>query len=247
MASTGFATQYRSLWESIKGDKRAPARAVGGDFETVGRLEFELLRSLGMERDWSIVDVGCGSGRLAAQLAPWLTGPYLGTDILPELLDHARELCRRPDWSFVPTNGEAIPAENGSADMVCFFSVMTHITHEETWRYLLEAKRVLRPGGRIVSSFLEFRIRSHWAIFREDVQDRAPNKILNQFLSRDGFEAFAHNAGLRVAAFHDGDTPHIPFEGTLTFENGYRMTGLGNLGQSVCVLQKPANPIPIPD
>lgn len=241
-----FTDQYRTLWESLTGKARAVEQAVGGDFETVGVLEFALLKSLGLKPEDSIVDVGCGSGRLAKQLAGWLTGRYLGTDILQPLLDHAQAITARDDWRFVRTDGESIPAEDECADFVCFFSVMTHITHEDTWRYLLEAKRVLKPGGKLICSFLEFRIRGCWAVFREDVKDRSPNKVLNQFLSRDAFEAFAFNAGLQISRFFDGDKPHIPITADLVFENGHRVSGMGNLGQSICVIEKPIEPLPIP-
>jgi ubiquinone/menaquinone biosynthesis C-methylase UbiE len=239
-------TQYEHLWDSLRDKNDAHEAAVGGDFETVGKLEFALLRQLGLQPHWSVVDVGCGSGRLSRQLSSWLSGPYLGTDILSPLLDHARAICGRPDWDFVKTDGQVISWPDDKADLVCFFSVFTHIPHEDTWRYVLEAKRVLRPGGLLVCSFLEFKIRSHWAIFRDDVRDRSPEKIMNQFLSRDAFEAFAYNAGLELAAFFDGDKPHIPIEGELVFESGHRVAMMGNLGQSVCVIRKPLVPLPEP-
>lgn len=241
-----FIDQYKTLWRDLKESEYSYQKAVGGDFAAVGELEFNLLKSLGLAPQSAVVDVGCGSGRLACQLAPWLQGNYVGTDILPSLLEHAREHAGRSDWSFQQTNGLTIPVPDDWADFVCFFSVMTHITHEETWTYLLESKRVLKPGGLIVCSFLEFRIRSHWWIFKNTYADKSPDKILNQFLSRDAFEAFAFNAALDVVAFHDGDKPHIPLNKDILWENGVRMTGSGNLGQSVCVLRKPHVERPLP-
>ncbi len=240
-----YQEQYEGLWERLQGKADAAATAVGGDFDAMGTVEFALLRLLGLQPDWSVIDVGCGSGRLAVKLRDWLRGPYVGTDVLPGILDHARGLCPRPDWTFTQTDGQTIPAPNESADLVCFFSVFTHLAHTETWRYILESKRVLKPGGLLVASFLEFRIRSHWAIFSDDCAERNPT-ILNQFMGRDAFEAFAFNAGLQIKAFHDGDRPHIPIENDLVFESGYRVSGLANLGQSVCVIQKPLIPIPLP-
>ena len=212
----------------------------------MGTLEFQVLRMFGLQPVYSVIDVGCGSGRLAAHLAPWLKGPYLGTDILPDLLEHARQLCGRDDWEFLQTDGQSIPAADDSADFVCFFSVLTHISHEESWQYILESKRVLRPGGKLVCSFLEFHIYSHWTIFEEGFGDRSPNKVLNQFLSRDAFYAFAHHAGLKVESFLDGDQPNIPIEKDLVFENGTRSSGMGRLGQSVCVMEKPLTPVALP-
>ena len=36
--------------------------------------------------------------------------------------------------------------------MVCAFSVFTHIEHEDSYLYLEEALRIVRPGGRFVFS-----------------------------------------------------------------------------------------------
>jgi ubiquinone/menaquinone biosynthesis C-methylase UbiE len=56
-----------------------------------------LLVYAGLQPDHSLVDIGCGSGRLAVQLADWLRGPYLGTDVVQSLLDQAAQTCSRPD------------------------------------------------------------------------------------------------------------------------------------------------------
>ena len=163
--------------------------------------------------------------------APWLKGPYIGTDILPELLDHARQLCERADWLFVPTEGQFVPAPYASADFVCFFSVLTHISHEESWEYIRESKRVLKPGGKL-GLFLP-RI-SH----PEPLGDLRAGPPATKRRTRsstsswagDALLAFAYNAGLKVDAFLDGDQSNIPIENDLIFENGTRMSGLGRLG-----------------
>jgi ubiquinone/menaquinone biosynthesis C-methylase UbiE len=64
-----------------------------------------------------------------------------------------------------------IPEKDGEADFVCFFSVLTHLLHEQGFVYLQEAKRVLKPGGKIVFSFLEFAVPDHWAVFEGTVND----------------------------------------------------------------------------
>jgi SAM-dependent methyltransferase len=220
----------------------APDRelAIGGEFRTMGILEASLVLHCGLPVGGFLIDVGCGSGRLSSQLATRWNGLYMGIDIVDELLAHARAITPREDWRFVRGDGLTIPEADASADMVCFFSVFTHLPHVETFIYLREAARVLRPGGRIVFSFLEFRIYSHWGVFACDVANVGKHQVLNQFVSRDGIERWAKMLGLRIEAVHDGDKPHIPIPEPLEFEDGRRIEQMGALGQSVAVLVKPS-------
>lgn len=233
-----YLAHIARLRETVSGDG-ALESAVGGEFIAIGRLEFELLRSLGLKAGGTVVDVGCGSGRLALPLSALPGVSYIGTDVVPDLLEHARRITARPDWRFELTKGLSIPCGDDSADFACFFSVLTHLTHEDSFRYLREARRVLKPGGRIVLSFLEFHRRAHWVTFQRYVDARAPGDPINQFIERDAIRAWASHLALRVDAFFDGDRPHIPIDGEIRWQNGIVMTKLGNLGQSVAILSKP--------
>lgn len=95
--------------------------AVGGNFVAIGKLEYHLLRSLGLSDGHLVVDDGCGSGRLACQLAPFPGIRYIGSDVVDRLLVYAKQLCSRPDWSFVHVTGTGIPCPDSAADFFCFF------------------------------------------------------------------------------------------------------------------------------
>ena len=228
--------EYVSRLRERLNDDDAAREAIGGQFAAVGLLEYYLLVSLGLMDGQFVIDVGCGSGRLACRLLPFEKLTYLGTDVVTDLLSYAKRLTLRPDWNFKLTTGTAIPSNDGEADFVCFFSVFTHLTHEDTFRYLTEAKRVLKPGGKIVFSFLEFRIPCHWEIFENSLKQK---RHLDQFIDRDGILAWASKLGLKVNLIADGDRPNIPLPEKIVFDNGTVMEGLGNLGQSVAVLQLP--------
>ncbi|MEI2741083.1 MAG: class I SAM-dependent methyltransferase [Candidatus Competibacter sp.] len=225
---------------SVYPQERAMSLAVGGDFEAVGMLEYHLLRQQGLRPADTVVDVGCGSGRLAYQLRDYLTGLYVGLDVVPELFQYAAELCARPDWKFYAAPGLRIPEPDDSADFICFFSVFTHLLHEESFKYLEDARRVVKPGGKIVFSFLEFAIPSHWFIFEGSLAAVGrEDAVLNQFVSRDALQAWADHLKLTVVEINDGDKPHIPLADALVkWDNGREMRERGNLGQSVCVLTK---------
>jgi SAM-dependent methyltransferase len=228
--------------EHAQGTARAMELAVGGHFAALGTLELALLRQHGLQPHHDVVDVGCGSGRLAIKLRDVQTGGYLGIDVVPKLVDYARDTVQRPDWRFEVAQGLVIPAADASADFVVFFSVLTHLNQEEAFRYVAQAARVLRPGGKLVFSFLEFAIGAHWFIFDGVLKDPNPDKVLNHFMDRDQIRAFAARLGLTVQHLIDGDQPHIPLTEPVVYDDGTRVEGLGLLGQSVAVLVRDGGP-----
>lgn len=163
---------------------------------------------------------------------------YVGSDVVPRLLEYARGLCNRSDWEFVLTDGISIPVSDGTADFAAFFSVFTHLRHEETFRYFREASRILRPGGYLVMSFLEFKVPGHWADFIASVDNGAPGRHLNQYLDRHAIQAWADHSGFEVESIRGGDSFHIPIPEEIVFENGDRQGSFGTFGQSVAVLRK---------
>ncbi len=214
-------------------------QAVGGNFIAVGKLEHHLLRSLGLSDGHFVIDIGCGSGRLAYQLAPFNEIRYLGTDVVSDLLEYARERCAREDFKFKLTQGTVIPVDDEVADFVCFFSVFTHLLHEDSFKYCREAARVLKPGGRLVMSFLEFKVPMHWEIFMGSVDHAQLGQHLNQFVERDAIYAWAKHAGFRVERIYGGGTLHIPIPEPIEFEDGTRWEQLAAFGrQSVAVWVK---------
>lgn len=242
MKIPSFLSSYKRHVQNLLGDQpeeQAMSLAVGGDFEAVGLLEYYLLLQQGLKPADTVVDVGCGSGRLAYQLRNYLSGLYVGIDVVPELFQYAARLCDRPNWKFYAAPGLKIPEPDNSADFICFFSVFTHLLHEETFKYLEDARRVVKPGGKIIFSYLEFAIPSHWFIFKSSLAAIGQDAVLNQFISRDAIMAWAERLKLSIAEISDGDKPHIPLADTLVkWDSGREMRECGNLGQSVCVLTK---------
>lgn len=236
-SQSAYLQHVANLEKNLRRDE-ALQQAVGGEFLSVGKLEYALLRQQGLRDNHLVVDVGCGSGRLAVHLAPFMGIRYSGTDVVPELLQYASDLCHRDDWKFSLSNGQSIPCDGGIADFVCFFSVFTHLLHEDSFRYLQEASRVLRSGGIVILSFLEFRIPCHWDTFKASLLRTESGRHLNQFIDRDALNVWARETNFKIVGIFDGDKPHIPISEEIIWEAGQRMVGMGNLGQSVAVMRK---------
>jgi SAM-dependent methyltransferase len=242
MSGFNFREVYTNLLNRVKqqnlGDEAAARLTIGGHFEMFGVLERELLIQSGLQPKHYLIDVGCGSGRLTTALSTYLTGNYLGIDVQPELLQSARKLGR-DGWRFELVEGVSIPVADAQADLVCFFSVFTHLLHEQTYVYLDEAKRVLKPGGKIVFSFTEFACPSHWRCFESAISEIGMGLPLYVFIEQSVITVWAEHLGLMIEAIHNGEQPFIKLPHPVQTDDGMVVEDLGTLGQSVCVLRKP--------
>ena len=227
---------YAARMREGRSQEEAMQLAIGGSFELIGPLERELLKIFGLQTDHYLIDVGCGSGRLARPLMEYLSeqGRYLGIDVVNDLLDHARKIVDRPNWRFELADGFCISEDDNQADMICFFSLVTHLLHEQSYLYLQDAKRVLKPGGKIVFSFIEFEMPGHWLIFESNIADVYTNhRPLNQFISRNAIHVWADHLGLTVDRIVDSNEALAK----LSTKPGGPVSPHA-LGQSICVLSK---------
>ncbi len=105
-----------------------------------------LLATVGPVDGLHIIDVGCGEGQLARALAnrgARVTGcdPFIArTDWTPEGSGSYR-LLKAP--------ADALPEPDQSADLVLFVFSLHHVPEAKLSGALAEARRVLRPSGRI--------------------------------------------------------------------------------------------------
>ena len=221
------------------GPQKGAERSVGDEFHGMGQLQLLLLQHYGLRPDESVVEVGCGAGRLAVHLARYLKGTYRGFDVVPYLVRHAQRITRNDRFSFAVADGWTIPLAEGTTDRVCAFSVLTHLLPEHGFRYLREMRRVLRPGGQGVVSFLDIEIPQTWPLFEQSCQDLEKNTPLNTFLSRSHLLVWLNRLNLEALDFMNGDAGVIGAGEHIILDDGRQQTGPFALGQSVCVFRKP--------
>jgi SAM-dependent methyltransferase len=97
------------------------------------------------------VEIGSGLGRICLALADRFE-KVIGIDISPEMVERARELVTHPAVSFEIGSGTGLGnLDDSSVDLVLSFTVFQHIPSIPVIEhYLVEAGRVLKPGGLLV-------------------------------------------------------------------------------------------------
>lgn len=93
-----------------------------------------------------VLDLGCGVGRFVAALAAAGADP-VGVEVAEAALERARRNAPGADLRLVEPDG-SIPLEHASVDLVWCSEVLEHVA--DTGHLLLEARRVLRPSGRLL-------------------------------------------------------------------------------------------------
>ena len=223
----GLANFYERVYDR-QAAMMDPAESIGGgSFEAIGKLELSILQAEGVRATDTVVDLGCGTGRLAVQLIPVLEkGRYVGIDISRNMLREAARTAPRSgcrvEWKH--QREPRFDLADGSVDLMCAFSVFTHMEPEDAYRYFVDACRVVRPGGKLIFSCLPLSQEGSKKIFLQqaslDLQLRWAG-VRNFVTTEETMNTLASWAGWQVSRWHKGDDPKL------------------GLGQSTCVLQRP--------
>ncbi|HZL48694.1 MAG TPA: class I SAM-dependent methyltransferase [Solirubrobacteraceae bacterium] len=128
---------HEALWEGLPEGLDPP------DF--IRRSRFLLDNVRAGER---VLDVGCGEGRFAAELAR-AGAEVVGIDVAAEPLRRARR--RHPELELRQVRADgAWPLRDASFDVVWAGEVIEHVSDTAGW--LSEIRRVLRSGGALLLS-----------------------------------------------------------------------------------------------
>jgi SAM-dependent methyltransferase len=186
-------------------DKWARKEIVWGAFEWP---ESEL-RILGDVAGLDVVELGCGTAYFSAWLARRGARP-VGVDVTPAQLDTARRMQKLHglDFPLVEASAEDVPLPDSSFDLA--LSEFGAAIYCEPERWIAEAVRLLRPGGRLTfmrgSTLMNLcgdeehatdRLTRDWASLRGriDLRDdgrgiefHPPTGVMLDHLRRGGFE-----------------------------------------------------------
>ena len=157
MASSAAAQQDARRRESVLGQRRVKMHTFfTGAAATWDRMRAELIGARTdllalldlLDENWTVGDLGCGTGHISEALAP-VVKRVIAVDESGAMLGAARK--RLADFGNVDVRSgsvESLPIDDGELDVALVFMV-THFLLEPV-KVLSEVRRVLAPGGRLV-------------------------------------------------------------------------------------------------
>ena len=231
---------YEALYDGHAKNVADEAVIGDGNFDDIGFLELSILKECGLAPEHALLDLGCGMARLARHAIPYLNdGRYYGVEISSSILERAKQVCEkhRLDTDHVEwlhEKDETFPTlSDNSIDYACAFSVFTHMDAEDTYRYIHRIKQILKPGGRLVGSFLLLEESEEARkIFQGSAAspyiDRR-NNVLCVCTTKSFVNTIAEMCGFAVETWFDHDSQAFEFNSKGQF---------GALGQSICVMYK---------
>jgi SAM-dependent methyltransferase len=163
----GFPYRYRSVGKGV----------LLNWIKHLERYSFNI-RTMG-----SVLEFGCGTGRLLQHFRNIEGIRIVGTDANPQMAEWCSKNLTGCEFHCNDLNPPLTFAEDNSFDLVYAFSVFTHIPaeHQEAW--LLEMKRILKPGGFLVCTVAGWWLR-HLFVAPKDL-DTLASKGCVEYTSQD--------------------------------------------------------------
>ncbi len=120
---------------------------------TDAEIDF-LVRTVGLQPGDSVLDVCCGSGRHALELAR-RGYRVTGIDVSAEAIAYARQTAADEGLAVDLRVGDmrALPTDVQADLAICMGNAFGYLEHEGTQAFLADLSRIVRPGGALVLDY----------------------------------------------------------------------------------------------
>ena len=198
---------YQQTWDSVSQSVSDARYSVAGtadeaELDRSGHSSaLDIAREVGLTSNDRVLEIGCGVARIGQRIAS-MCKQWVGADVSVNMLRHAKAACAAASATnvdFFHLNGTDLAGiPDSSFDVVYCTAVFMHLEEWDRYRYVREAHRVLKPGGRIYFDNMSLISDEGWrqfdALVRYDPAARPPNiskastpEELRTYATRAGF------------------------------------------------------------
>jgi ubiquinone/menaquinone biosynthesis C-methylase UbiE len=199
---------YGRLWLP-RSEQEARRQILNDDdpeaFERSGREAAEALAA-GFGPGDTVLDLGCGVGRVARYAAPGCRTLW-AVDASPLMLRYARRrMAGIPNVRYARCRGTTVPdVPDGAIDFAYSLLTLQHLEREDAFLLLRELRRMVRPGGTIHVTFPNLLSDTYLAAFVAYADEgRSGNRARARFYTPPEVERILPAAGLTVSAIDAG-------------------------------------------
>lgn len=168
------------MWNALApSPERAVAAACGeldeADLRRSGlRTARELIELVSIGSEDDVLEIGCGVGRVGWALATHCRH-WTGVDISPNMLTYAARLQGAGNIRLTQLQSTGLESfADNSFNIVYTTDMFEHLDEIDRWRYVREAFRVLRPGGRFYTDNKDLESEKGWASFEVNARLYGP-------------------------------------------------------------------------
>jgi ubiquinone/menaquinone biosynthesis C-methylase UbiE len=204
--------QYAAVWDSLAATRElATISACGERDESAVRSSVQIcvrnIQELArISPQDEVLEIGCGVGRVGRELAPHCKN-WTGSDVSARMLAYAEERLKGMEniRLVLLQRGGLREIKSGSYNVVFATNMLCHLDEMDRWRYVEEAFRVLRSGGRLLIDNIDLESDAGWKMFANDAltfgeAERPP--YMPRYSTAAEFSSYASRAGFTRVAVH---------------------------------------------
>jgi len=214
--------RYKETWQHMATNLDAAKTAVAGhtDEEELDRSGLYTVdtidRFIGINPCDTCLEIGCGVGRVG-KIMSQRCERWIGADISPSMLQYAAQrLAGLSNIELVELHSNGLPEiADSSVDLVYSTVVFMHLYEWDRYKYVVEAMRVLSPGGRCYFDNVDIMSSHGWEVFTNGFAfkpDQRPAH-LSMVSTGEELQTYVQKAGFNNVHVHRWDDAWVGVTG----------------------------------